>query len=548
VGLPGKLPFASGGGFSYSKDAAIIEATMKQKLLGVTGHGFLSLLASLATMMVVTCGRAAVPAAEGESTLASLRQKIDEHLDEPRFAAAMWGIKVESLGSGKVLYERNPGKLFSPASNSKLYTVALGFEQLGADYEIRTSLYAKRKPGRGGVLKSDLLIYGRGDPGINARLYGNDIYAALQPLVAAVKNSGIKRISGDLVGDESYFRGSPYGSGWSWDDMENYYGAEISALTLNDNCLQIIAQPGNRAGAPCRLSIFPSNSYLICSNFTVTGASGNRRGIRLYRPLEQNVVYVRGQVGLSQASVLEDVTVHNPAEFFVTMFREALRREGIKVSGKIRSIQWQDREKHPFEEKDWMEIGSMTSQPMSGIAREILKPSQNLYTDLLLAHIGEQTREPGDRPEITSEELGIRALDRFLPQAGIKKGDVLFEEGSGLSRNNLTTPNATVTLLRYMNERASGAAYKAALPIAGVDGTMRNRLKGTSAEGNVRAKTGTLRWANSLSGYLTTAAGEHLIFSIMLNRYHNTEPTHSARSDIDEVVLRLTNFQGKSTE
>ena len=497
---------------------------------------------------LLVASRPAAEAAEGEKTLTDLRQKMDEQLDQPRFAAAMWGIKVESMESGKVLYERNAAKLFSPASNSKLYTVALGFEALGADYQTHTSLYARKKPGRGGVLKSDLVIYGRGDPGVNARLHNNDIFAALQPLATAVRNAGIRKISGDLIADESYFHGSPYGSGWSWDDMENYYGAEISALTLNDNCAQITVKPGDRVGAPCRLSLSPGNSYVILSNLTTTGAAGSRRAIHLYRPLEQNLVYVRGQVGIGQPEVTEDVTLHDPAGFFAMMFREALRRQGIKVTGKTRAIHWQEREKAPFEEKDWIEIGSMASQPMSQIAREILKPSQNLYTDLLLAQIGERNRGPDENKEITSEDLGIRALDRFLPQAGIKKGDVLFEEGSGLSRNNLTTPNATVALLRYMNGRPSAAAYKEALPIAGVDGTMRNRLKGTSAEGNARAKTGTLRWANSLSGHLTTAAGEHLIFSIMLNRYHNSEPAHSARAEIDTIVLRLANFEGKSAE
>jgi D-alanyl-D-alanine carboxypeptidase/D-alanyl-D-alanine-endopeptidase (penicillin-binding protein 4) len=173
-----------------------------------------------------------------------------------------------------------------------------------------------------------------------------------------------------------------------------------------------------------------------------------------------------------------------------------------------------------------------------------MKPSQNLYTDLLLAHVGEQHRTPQASPNESSEDLGIRELNKFLAEAGVKRSDVYFEEGSGLSRNNLTTPNATITLLQFMSHHKCADAYLNAMPIAGVDGTLRNRMKGTAAAGNVRAKTGTLRWANSLSGHVTTAAGEHLLFSIMLNRYHNSDPNHSARADVDAIAEMLAEFNG----
>jgi len=178
------------------------------------------------------------------ATLAELRQRLAAHVGQPKYEAALWGVKIVSLDTGVTIFEQNPQKLFSPASNSKLYTVALAFDRLGADYRIKTSLYAKARPNRAGTLKGDLLVYGRGDPTINARLNGGDIFKALQPLVSALTNAGVKRIAGDLVGDESYFRGPPFGSGWAWDDLEYYYGAEISALTINDNTLQAVWSPG----------------------------------------------------------------------------------------------------------------------------------------------------------------------------------------------------------------------------------------------------------------------------------------------------------------
>ncbi len=490
---------------------------------------------------------AGAPAQEQKppATLAELRQRLTEHIGQPKYAAALWGVKIVSLDSGKTVFEQNPQKLFSPASNSKLYTVALALDRLGADYRIKTSLYAKAKPNRAGTLKGDLIVYGRGDPTINARLHGGDIYQALEPLVRALTNAGVKRVTGDLVGDESYFHGPPFGSGWAWDDLEYDYGAEISALTINDNTLQLTIKPGARAGAPCQLGLLPATPWLSFSNRTETVEKGATRQIHLYHPPGQNVLYVSGKMPIDGVSYTDDVTFHNPAGLFVWFFKQALARQGIKVSGKVRSMNWLDREAQPLDRDNLVELGSVASLPMRDLAREVEKPSQNLYADLLLAHVGETFR-PADSPAgETSEDLGIHELSKFLAEAGLQRGEVLFEEGSGLSRDNLTTPNATVTLLRFMNRHKCAQDYLDALPIAGVDGTLKNRMKGTPAAGNLRAKTGTLRWANSMSGHVTTAAGDHLVFSLMVNRYYEARP---ARGDLDTIGVLLASFTGRTSE
>ncbi len=478
-------------------------------------------------------------------TLTELQQRLTEHIGQPKFAAALWGVKIVSLDSGKTVFEHNPGKLFSPASNSKLYTVALALDRLGADYRIKTSLYAREKPDRSGTIKGDLIVYGRGNPTINTRLCGGDIYQALEPLVRELSNAGVKRVTGDVVGDESFFRGPPFGSGWVWDDMEYYYGAEISALTINDNTLQAVVKPGPRAGAPCQLSLLPATAWITFNNRTETVEKDRARRIRFYHPLSQNVIYVSGQMPVGDAGYTEEVTVHNPAGLFASFFKEALARRGIKVAGKARSVNWLDREAQPVDYGKLVELASVASLPLRDIAREVQKPSQNLYTDLLLAHVGETTRRADTSAWTTSEELGVRSLNRFLAEVGVQRGETLFEEGSGLSRNNLTTPNATVSLLQFMNRHKWAQVYLDALPIAGVDGTLRNRMKSTPAAGNVRAKTGTLRWANSLAGHVTTAAGERLVFSLMINRLHEARP---ARGDLDTVAVLLAGFTGRTDE
>lgn len=479
------------------------------------------------------------------ATLAELRQRLATHVGQSKYDAALWGAKIVSLDTGVTLFEQNPQKMFSPASNSKLYTVALALDRLGADYRIKTSLYAKARPNRTGKLKGDLIVYGRGDPTINARLHEASIYKALEPLVSALTNAGVKSIAGDLVGDESYFHGPPFGSGWAWDDLEYYYGAEISALTINDNTLQAVVRPGPRVGAPCQLALQPATDWLSFNNRTVAAETGTTRKIHFYHPLCQNVLGVSGQMPVDDTGYTNEVTVHNPAGLFVSFFKEALARQGIKVSGKVRSVNWLDRQAQPLDYHSLVELGSVESLPMRDIAREVEKPSQNLYTDLLLAHVGERSRPADSSADETSEDLGIRELNKFLAEAGLKRGEVIFEEGSGLSRDNLTTPNATVTLLKFMNQHRCAQVYLEALPIAGVDGTLRNRMKDTPAAGNVRAKTGTLRWANSMSGYVTTAAGEHLVFSLMVNRYYEARP---ARGDLDAIGVLLASFTGRTSE
>lgn len=490
------------------------------------------------------------------STLADLRARLSEAVTHPRFDAAMWGVKIISLDDKKTVFEHNAEKLFSPASNCKLYTMALALDQLGGDQRIKTSLYSAAKPDRRGVLKGDLIVYGRGDPTFNMRRHGGDIFRALQPLVAALTNAGVKRITGDLVGDESFIIGSPFGSGWAWDDMNYYYGAEISALTINDNILRAVVSPGAKVGDPCKLSVSPATGYITFSNRTQTIAAGGKRDITFYRPVSGNVVYVSGNMPLGATDHSDDITVRDPAKLFVQFFKEALQRNGIKVGGAVRTENWMDRQIAPRDLSNLVELGFVESVPMREINREVQKPSQNLYTDLMLAYVGNVTAQAGRSENGTnevetvigatsSEDLGVAALDRFMRKIGVKRGDVKFEEGSGLSRNNLVTPNATITLLEYMSRHPEAESFRKALPIAGVDGSLRNRMKKTRAEGNVHAKTGTLRWANSLSGYVTTAGGERLAFCFMVNRYSATSESVSARNELDKLTVMLADFGGR---
>jgi serine-type D-Ala-D-Ala carboxypeptidase/endopeptidase (penicillin-binding protein 4) len=275
----------------------------------------------------------------------------------------------------------------------------------------------------------------------------------------------------------------------------------------------------------------------------VTAAAGAEKQITTQRIVGEEIVHVFGRLPVGAKEEFTEVTVPRPASWFARALHAAIIRRGITVGGTARSLRWPDAS--PIGRTS-VRLGEVISPPMHELVTAFMKPSQNLETDLIFAHIGESKRAANTPTWRTSEDLALPVLREFLRQHGLPQEEVRFEEGSGLSRNNLTTANATVALLTLMDTHHASEAFLGALPIAGVDGTLKRRMKGTPAEGNVRAKTGSLRYANSLSGYVTTAAGEPLVFSLMLNRNGNQPAGRNVREELDDIAVLLARFSGKS--
>lgn len=495
-------------------------------------------------------------------TLSQLRTQMEAYLGQPKFSAAIWGVKIVSLDSGKVLFEHHADRLMSPASNTKLYTGALGLDRLGGDYRFATPVYAAGKISASGTLRGDLLVVGQGDPSWNQRRLGTNFWTAFEPFVAVLNQAGVQRVDGDIIVDATYFRGPPTGSGWLIDDLQEGETGLLSALTLDDNVAQLRVEPGSQIGAPCAYAVLQPGTGLMFSNQTVTAASDVPAHLELFHPRDGNAIFLLGELPRDGSAQLLEVPVPRPADWFAAALKLALARQGIRVSGQTRGVAWPERGTSVppgnFNPATWVvtngfdapaptKLGTVLSPPLREVVRAFMKPSQNLEADTLLADVGEATREANAPPGQTSEDAGLAALGRFATRAGVAPGEVRFDEGSGLSRNNLTTANATVALLQFMAHHREAQAFLDALPIAGVDGTLRRRLQNTAAAGNVRAKTGTLRWAQALSGYVTTAAGERLAFSLMLNRFA-AAPGHSGQEEIDPVVLMLANVAGRSDQ
>jgi D-alanyl-D-alanine carboxypeptidase/D-alanyl-D-alanine-endopeptidase (penicillin-binding protein 4) len=498
--------------------------------------------AALITVSLLAAGQ--LPAADTNvvTTLTGLAGEIDTHLAEPAFSSALWAIKVVSLDSGRTLYENHPDRLMSPASNTKLYTSSLVLDRFGGDYQIATPVFATAPVDASGTLPGDLIISGHGDSSWNSRRLGDNFWDIFEPFVAVLTNAGVKRISGDIIGDATYFRGEPTGGTWSIDDLSSGEAGEISAIALEDNLTQVRVAPGVAVGAPCVITPLHPGTGLVISNQTMTVAAGRSARVESFRPLNGETVFFFGQLSAGADAQTVELSVPSPASWFAAALKLALARQGIVVDGQTRAVSWP--QTPSWSSATLVKIGEVRSPPMRDLVRAFMKPSQNLEADILLADAGEFTRGSNTATRLTSQDAGLAAMREMLASAAVPRGDVQFDEGSGLSRNNLTTANATVALLQYMARHREARDFMDSLPIAGVDGTLRRRFLNTVAAGNVRAKTGTLHWAAAVSGYMTNAVGDHLAFSIMLNRFSG----RSAAAEIDPVVLMLAKFAGHAEE
>ena len=488
------------------------------------------------------------------ATIAALRDAISALLDQPRFASARWGVLVVSSTSGEVVFARDEDKSFTPASNMKLYTTAAALDALGPDFKIETSVYATRPAGRDGILRGDLILYGRGDPNLSSRFEaGRDSLEfqsaqrvpAIEVLADDIKRKGIRRIVGDVIGDDSYFACESLGAGWEWDDAQFYYGAEISALTVNDNAVTFTVQPAIKAGLPPIITVSPETSYLSIINNATTTATGTPR-IGVNRPLNTNVVEFFGSIPRTTEKTEINIAVHDPAAFAATLLREALARRGITVSGKVRHTSYLQRMKEPFDPQRLEQLATFQSRPLSEMLRIVNKPSQNLHTELFLRQLGAAKGTPSlddyGRPRMT-DVLGNEVRRAFLEKAGVALGGLSLRDGSGLSRQDLVTPRATVKLLTFMSKHQYRDVFRDSLPVAGVDGTLERRMKDTGAAGNARAKTGTLAYVNALSGYVKTRSGEVLIFSMFGNNY--VGPAREVTQVLDRICTLLADFGGE---
>ncbi len=442
-----------------------------------------------------------------------------------------WGITVVSLEDARTLYSLNGDRLFTPASNMKLLTTAAALELLGENYQWRTSVYTDQEVDAGGVVKGNLILYGRGAPDLISQANTS----SLSQLAESLYKRGVRHVKGNVIGDESYFRGDPIGQGWQWNDLQWYFGAEASALSIDSNqiYLSVLSPTGSGSKPEARLST-PGDHFSIINNMT-TASRGEPTTIGIHRGLSDNNISIWGQLPVGSRGVGVRLSVHNPAQWAAKLFLEALKSRGMNVEGEIQIRDSRMAPSQRFEPEKAIELASANSKPLAEIVKSTNKQSINLSAELILRTLGRERGDLVESPkpqgrERGDDELGVAVIRLWMNRNGIPTDGLALHDGSGLSRLNLITPQAMAKLLFVMNKASSAQSFKESLPIAGQDGTLRSRLGAVNAR--VLAKTGTLTYHDSLAGYLESTR-QSLAFSIVCNDH--TAKTGNTRT-IDEIV------------
>jgi len=460
-------------------------------------------------------------------TAATLPLSIEQLIaSSPAAHTAFWGIKIIDLTTAKTLYEQNPTHFFVPASNAKLFTTAMALTRLGPDFRFQTRIVADQPVDADGLVAGSVRLVGGGDPNLSARtipykpgpVTGN-LLVAFQELADQVAARGVKKIEGDIVGDDTWYVWQPYASGWSVDDPLSDDGAPVSALTVNDNVFTLSVHPGGVAGDAAVLTLNPPVEYYNIDNRIRTVAAGERR-IHVERVPGSLELQVWGTIPLHDGGQDLLLGIEDPALYSAKALKQLLEERGITITGKAVA-----RHRYPHEmanitqatevpEDTATELARHTSVPLVEDLRVTDKVSQNLHAEMALRAVGKARRNVG------SFEAGREEMRAFLGEVGVEAGGFNLVDGSGLSRLDLVTPNAVIKLLHYMYASKERENWISLLPVSAQDGTLAKRFADSPAAGRIHAKTGSLSHVSALSGYAQRPNGRWVAFSILVNNYN----------------------------
>jgi D-alanyl-D-alanine carboxypeptidase/D-alanyl-D-alanine-endopeptidase (penicillin-binding protein 4) len=498
-----------------------------------------------------SAGRVAKP----RSDVARFRARVDAALSEAHAQKALWGILVTDRDTGEALYELNADRFFTPASNAKIVTTSLALATLGPTYQFRTTLESAGRFGDDGRLRGDLVFVGRGDPDLSNRKFP---YAGkverdgpAEKILAQMADDaiakGLKEIDGDIVADDSYYPYDPYPPGWSVGDLYFTFGAPVSAIAFNDNSISVEVSPGLRVGDPASVTVEPAAAIGSFGHELTTGVADGKPEFGVVSQPGPQFLLLRGLIPLGHVPLKLDLAMPDPAETAALALKQVFAARGVRITGTVRVQHAAPAEIYPDADEvlgpapvprapDTIVFAVHISPPLSEIVRVTNKVSQNLHAELLLRAVAHEKKGFG----VT--DAGIWVEQDFLKRVGVADGDVVFTDGSGLSRDDLITPRAMVQLLRYDAAQPWGADYIATFPIAGVDGTLETRLKDTVAASRIEAKTGALDHVRAISGFATTLRGERLIFAIFGN--NNPQRGRDATVAADAIAVAMVEVLG----
>ncbi len=502
-----------------------------------------AVLALAAILVLPGCGPKPVAVAPAPVlTLPSAEERLQADLSAifttPLFERSFWSALVRPLNSSQNLYELNSAKLMMPGSAMKIVTAAAAGELLGWDHRFETSVVASA-PIERGVLRDDLVVVGGGDPSISER---GDTPGALRALARQVREAGVTRVEGGVIGDDDLFDDRGLGNGWTLDNLPYGYSAAISALEYNEGSVDLVIRAGAAAGDPVSIHVRPDGSGLQVDNRLVTVESSGTGSLTLRRQPGSSRLIVEGQIPAQAAPFVRTASVDNPTLFFASAFREALIAEGVAIAGDAADI---DALVTKPDLTGARTIAARPSPPLRQLVASMMKVSQNQYAEMLLRSLSTTSAMGLPRRSGTAAEAGASQARDLLQRWNIPPDSIVMADGSGLSRYNFVTSEALVRILQIMrSDPRHGSPFLESLPVAGREGTLAARLSGTVAEGRVRAKTGTVDNVRAIAGYVETAEGETLVFSIIANNFTLANAAIDAAAD--KALVRLATFARQS--
>jgi serine-type D-Ala-D-Ala carboxypeptidase/endopeptidase (penicillin-binding protein 4) len=478
--------------------------------------------------------------------VARFRRRVETALAAPGPDKGFWGVLVTDAATGEVLYARNEGNFFAPASNAKLFTTALALATLGPNHRTHTTLAASGTIDGSGVLNGDLILTGSGDANLSNRVFPYEKgperkgppEKALADFADAIAARGVKEITGNVVVDDSLFQPERFPSGWAIDDMQWSYGGAVSAIVVNDNTFTIELWPGDREGEPARVDAGLASDYYTVENSVLTTARGTAEQLKATRDPGSMLIRMTGTVPAGSNPRVLSLAIEQPAEYAAKLLTHLLALRGVRTDGTARAQHFGD---PPLPvSPDQTVLMDRISVPLSDDVRLTNKESENVHAELMLllaAH---------EKIGATAYEDALKFATAFYTSAGIGESDIVLSDGSGLSRKDMVTPRAIVQILHFAASQPWAELYRSSLPVAAEDGTLAGRMKSTPAAGRVFAKTGTIGHVNALSGYATTLAGAHLIFSIVGN--NNNLKAQAADAVLDAIANAMVEELAPATE
>lgn len=497
-------------------------------------RGCVSITTAALFVLLTSCasGGSKPPAVSAQPATRSageqLRRDLAEIFTQPTIDHAFWSVSVRSLEHDDTLYNLNASRMQTPASNMKIVSAAVAAEKLGWDYRYTTKIFATG-PLSGGDLDGDLVIVSNGDPTINPR--HPERWGAFDAWAKQLYAQGVRRVGGQLIGDDNAFAEPGWAVGWAWDDLSLDYGTAVGALQYNENQIEVMVGPGLEPGARAIISVSPPGSGIILDHAVTTVAAGQPSGFSFERIPGSNMLRVSGQMAVGARAVTAGASVPNPTVLYLNALREALARNGIFVGGNPLDID--DARVKPDYGKATLLLEDR-SAPLTEIIDACLKWSLNEYSETLLRSLAPATGE-------ATADAGLVVVRDTLSKWGVPPELYVAKDGSGLSRNDYLSPDVLVKVLTAVwRDPRHQEPFRAALPVAGVSGTIANQLKDTPATGRVWAKTGSMSNVRSLSGYLMTLDNEPLVFSFMATGFH--VPSSQIDAAMNQALLRLVRY------